>query len=63
MAAAAVMAFDYGGRRMWLDDAVAAPLPGAGYLLCARHAESAAPPIGWTFWDRRRAAAMAPGAG
>jgi hypothetical protein len=49
-----VMAYDYGERRVWLDDITEAVVPGLGYPLCGEHAERLTPPMGWTLEDRRR---------
>lgn len=49
--AAAWLTYDYGGRRVWLDDAPAAA--GDQWALCAEHARRLRPPRGWEQVDRR----------
>jgi hypothetical protein len=50
--AAAVMSYDYQQREVWLDDLQPVE-PGAGYSLCATHADHLVPPLRWTMTDQR----------
>lgn len=52
--ATSVMSYNYGDCAVWLDDLTTAVIPGAGYPVCARHADRLTPPLGWTLTDRRR---------
>lgn len=49
--ASSLMAYSYADRHIWLEDLVAADLP--GYAMCASHAGRLTPPLGWTLTDRR----------
>ena len=51
-AAAATLAYEYGSRTVWLDDAALDAHP-ATYDLCRRHAEGLSAPLGWDVQDRR----------
>ena len=46
------MTYDYGSRRVWIDELDAEASP-AGYDLCADHADRMAVPSGWSRTDRR----------
>jgi len=52
--AAALLSFDYGSAKAWLDD----NLMGAGHHLCHTHAERFTPPVGWVLVDRRNGVAQ-----
>ncbi|GBE24639.1 MAG TPA: DUF3499 family protein [Actinobacteria bacterium] len=52
--AVAVMRYNYAARSVSLEPLVHVPSPGAGYLMCARHADRVMPPVGWGRVDRRR---------
>lgn len=52
--ATSVMSYNYGDSCVWLDDLTKPVTPGAGYPICARHADRMTPPLGWTLTDRRR---------
>lgn len=52
--ATAVMSYNYGDSAVWLDDLVQELSPGAGYAVCAKHADRLTPPLGWTLTDRRK---------
>lgn len=56
--AAAVMSFDYDERAVWLDDLAQSVPVGAGYPLCAHHADRMTPPLGWTLTDHRNTARL-----
>ncbi len=51
--AGVVMAFNYGDRRVWLDDLDNDADTIAGYALCDRHAGKLVPPVGWMLTDQR----------
>lgn len=51
-AAAATLAYDYGGQTVWLDDLAAEPVPQT-YDLCRRHAKAMSVPLGWLLRDQR----------
>jgi hypothetical protein len=48
------MSYEYEARAVRLDD-LTDPEPGAGYTLCATHADRLTPPLGWTLTDDRTA--------
>ena len=48
-----LMTFDYGERRMSLEELDADPRDLHGYALCSGHADRMTPPVGWTLTDRR----------
>ena len=50
--AAASLTFQYGNRRVWLDDLYADPDPSM-IDLCAFHADRVSVPVGWSGEDRR----------
>jgi hypothetical protein len=50
---AAWLTYDYGARRLWLDDGYAA---GNCWPLCSGHAARLRAPKGWTQLDRRAGA-------
>ncbi len=52
---AAIMAFDYAGAEVWIEDLDSAPDPGRGYILCGPCADRMTPPLGWRLSDRRNA--------
>lgn len=52
--AAAIMAFDYDQRQVWIDDLTASPGPGYSVELCTNHADACTAPVGWELSDRRR---------
>ncbi len=52
--AGAVMSYNYAESAVWLDDLTSQITPGAGYAVCARHADRLTPPLGWTLTDRRK---------
>jgi hypothetical protein len=52
--AAALMAFSYPDRAIWMDDLVVEVVPGTGHALCTLHADRLTPPVGWTLSDDRR---------
>ena len=51
--AAAVMAFDYAAAEVWIEDLLAEPIPGQGYVLCGPCGDRMTPPLGWRLSDRR----------
>lgn len=51
--AAVVLAFNYGDRRVWLDDMDEGADTIAGYPLCETHASRFVPPVGWMLTDLR----------
>lgn len=48
------MSYDYEAKAVFLEDLVDLD-PGAGYPLCAPHADRLTPPIGWNLTDQRTA--------
>ena len=51
--AVSTLAFDYSGRRAWVDELMGTGRDPATYDLCSVHADRFAPPTGWEFEDRR----------
>ena len=52
--ASTLMAYDYDGREVWIDDIGGALDSGTRYPLCAGHAGRLSPPLGWVMFDLRR---------
>lgn len=51
--AGSIMSYNYAEKAVWLDDLTKTIVPGAGYPVCATHADRLTPPLGWTLTDRR----------
>lgn len=49
--ASSMMAFDYAGREVWLEELE--DVSQRGYALCTAHADRLTPPAGWRLTDRR----------